>query len=41
MGGVPIVGPLVVVDGGDELPLGAAKEQAVLAVLLLRAGPCC
>src|SRR5262245_49913422 len=33
-----ILGPLEVHDQGGELPLGPAKEQAVLAVLLLHAG---
>ena len=33
-----ILGPLVVLDDGEELPLGPAKERTVLAALLLRAG---
>ena len=33
-----ILGPLEVFDEGRELPLGPAKEQAVLAVLLLHPG---
>jgi DNA-binding SARP family transcriptional activator/streptogramin lyase len=33
-----ILGPLVALDDGEELPLGPAKERAVLAALLLRAG---
>jgi DNA-binding SARP family transcriptional activator/streptogramin lyase len=33
-----ILGPLEVLDDGRELPLGPAKERAVLAVLLLHAG---
>jgi DNA-binding SARP family transcriptional activator len=33
-----ILGPLVVLDDGEELPLGPAKERAVLAALLLRIG---
>jgi DNA-binding SARP family transcriptional activator/streptogramin lyase len=33
-----ILGPLAVLDDGEELPLGPAKERAVLAALLLRAG---
>ncbi len=33
-----ILGPLQVVDGGAEVPLGSAKERALLAVLLLHAG---
>jgi len=32
-----ILGPLEIVDGGRELDLGAAKQRALLAVLLLRA----
>jgi DNA-binding SARP family transcriptional activator len=31
-----ILGPLEVVDGGDRLALGTAKQRALLAVLLLR-----
>ena len=33
-----ILGPLEVLDEGHELPLGPAKERAVLGVLLLHAG---
>jgi DNA-binding SARP family transcriptional activator len=33
-----ILGPLEVVAGGEPLPLGGAKQRAVLAVLLLEAG---
>jgi predicted ATPase/DNA-binding SARP family transcriptional activator len=33
-----ILGPLQVLDGGRELPLGSPKERALLAVLLLHAG---
>ncbi len=33
-----ILGPLRVLDGEREVPLGAPKERALLAVLLLRAG---
>jgi YVTN family beta-propeller protein len=33
-----ILGPLEVLDEGRELPLGPAKERAVLGVLLLHAG---
>lgn len=33
-----ILGPLAVLDQGEELPLGPAKERAVLAALLLRVG---
>jgi DNA-binding SARP family transcriptional activator/ABC-type branched-subunit amino acid transport system substrate-binding protein len=33
-----ILGPLEVLDDGRELPLGPAKEQAVLAALLLHPG---
>jgi predicted ATPase/DNA-binding SARP family transcriptional activator len=32
-----ILGPLEVLDGGEVLPLGGAKQRAVLAVLLLSA----
>jgi DNA-binding SARP family transcriptional activator len=32
-----VLGPLVVLDGGRELPLGWAKQRAVLAILLLHA----
>lgn len=33
-----VLGPLEVVRGGERLALGGAKQRAVLAVLLLRAG---
>ena len=33
-----ILGPLQVLEGGRELPLGSAKERSLLAVLLLHAG---
>lgn len=33
-----VLGPLEVVRGGEQLGLGGAKQRAVLAVLLLRAG---
>ena len=33
-----ILGPLQVFEGERELPLGSAKERALLAVLLLHAG---
>lgn len=32
-----ILGPLEVLDGGERLPLGTAKQQALLGVLLLHA----
>jgi DNA-binding SARP family transcriptional activator len=32
-----VLGPLEAVDGGEPLPLGAAKQRAVLALLLLQA----
>jgi len=33
-----ILGPLQVLDGEVEVPLGSAKERSLLAVLLLHAG---
>src|SRR6187549_3718792 len=33
-----LLGPLAVWDGGREVPLGASRQRAVLAILLLRAG---
>ena len=33
-----VLGPLEVASGGEPLALGGAKQRAVLAVLLLRAG---
>ena len=33
-----VLGSLEVVDGGREIPLGGAKQRAVLAILLLHAG---
>ena len=33
-----VLGPLEVVSGGERVALGGAKQRAVLAVLLLRAG---
>jgi DNA-binding SARP family transcriptional activator len=33
-----ILGPLEVVDAGRTVPLGAAKQRALLAILVLRAG---
>ena len=37
-GGVRILGPLEVLDGGRQIPLGGAKPRSLLALLLLARG---